>query len=312
MNNVLRRSLLVSAAALIALSLPAVAQDSPYGNGNLPGAGVNFETRLSNVEDQLRAFTGKVEQLEFALRRLDSTLQRMQADYEQRITKLETQAVQPAIVQAPPQPQVQQQPVRAPSPPSQTAHEEMVESTEAGNEPANPETSVRGSLGALRVQGERVTGAVKSPKAPPLPETPPDYGLTAQEQYDKAFSLLRQANYDEAEVAFKSFIDKNPKDKLLDNAKYWYAETFYVRSKFSEAAGAFADAYQQNPKGTKAPDSLLKLGLSLGALEKTQDACITLASLKKDYPNAPATIRARADQERSRLKCGSAPAAKKQ
>ncbi len=294
------RPLLLMALILGTAFVSAVAaQDGDPAYSRLSGMGVNFETRLSNVEDQLRALTGKAEQMEYALRRLDNTLQRMQADYDQRLTKLETAAVQPMIVQAPTQP------------PRQPHYEEAAETHESATEPTDSEASVRGSLGALRVQGDKVTGAVKSPKAPPLPETPPDYGLTAQEQYDRAFSLLRQANYDEAEAAFKIFIDKNPKDKLLDNAKYWYAETFYVRSKFSDAAVAFADAYQQNPKGTKAPDSLLKLGLSLAALDKTQDACTTLNELKKNYPNSPATIRARADQERSRLKCGAA-AAKKQ
>jgi TolA-binding protein len=43
--------------------------------------------------------------------------------------------------------------------------------------------------------------------------------------------------------------------------------------------------------------------MSLSSLEKTQDACTTLDALKSRYPNAPATIRSRADQERSRIKC---------
>ena len=130
-------------------------------------------------------------------------------------------------------------------------------------------TPVNGTLGALKLQDGQVTGAIDNPQSPPLPATPPDYGLTPQEQYDRAFGLLRQANYDAAEKAFKGFIDKNPNDKLLDNAKYWYAETLYVRGAFYDAAVAFADAYQQNPKGTKAPDSLLKLAMSLGNRNKT-------------------------------------------
>ncbi len=254
-------------------ALPALAQT--------PGTGVNYEMRLSDVEDQMRALTGKIEQLDYAVRRMDQTLQRMQADYEARLAKLET---------APPPP--------PPPPPAAK--------TSAGpdGEPASAETSVKGTLGAIKMQNGNVTGAVANPKSPALPETPPDYGLTPQEQYDRAFSLLRQADYDAAEAAFKGFIDKNPKDKLLDNAKYWYAETFYVRGKFNDAAVGFADAFQQNPQGSKAPDSLLKLAMTLGSLEKKQDACATLDSLKAKYPNAPATVRSRADQERGKLKCG--------
>jgi TolA-binding protein len=77
----------------------------------------------------------------------------------------------------------------------------------------------------------------------------------------------------------------------------------YVRGKFDESAVAFADAYQQNPKGTKAPDSLLKLGLSLSALNKIPDACVTLTELKNKYPTAASTIKTRAADERARLKC---------
>jgi len=148
-----------------------------------------------------------------------------------------------------------------------------------------------------------VTGAINKPEAPPLPDTPPDFGLTAQEQYDRAFGLLRQADYDGAEKAFQSFVDKNPKDKLIDNAKYWHAETLYVRGRFPEAATGFADAFQQNPQGTKAPDSLLKLAMSLAALNKPTDACTALGALKSKYPKASNSVKSRADEQRAKLKC---------
>ena len=153
------------------------------------------------------------------------------------------------------------------------------------------------------MQDGKVTGAVNNPQAPTLPTVPSDYGLTPQEQYERAFTFLRQADYPNAEQAFKSFIDKNPKDKLIDNAKYWYGETLYVRARFDESAVAFADAYQQNPQGTKAPDSLLKLAMSLGALNKNADACVALSELKTKYKDAPATVKSRAEEQRQRLKC---------
>jgi tol-pal system protein YbgF len=294
MNNVFRRLFLVPALVLLAAPLPSLAQEyAPPANG----AGTNYETRLSNVEDQLRALTGKVEQLDYTMRRYDQAVQRMQTDFESRLHTLESIPQTPAVVQAQPAPAAPRS--------AATAAPAVAETPEQGEEAANPETSVKGTLGALKMKDNKVTGGIAKPKTPPLPETPADYGLTAQEQYDRAFSLLRQANYEDAEKAFKSFIDKNPKDKLLDNAKYWYAETFYVRARFNDAAVAFGDAFQQNPKGTKAPDSLLKLALSLGALDKTQDACTTLIELKNKYPNAPSTIRSRAEQERVRLKCSS-------
>jgi tol-pal system protein YbgF len=251
------------------------------------------ETRLTAMEEQIRTLNGHIEQVEFALRRLDQTLQRVQNDNDQRLTRLES--AQAAAAAAP-------QPVAQPvAPPQQPVPLSQGQGQAA--QTAAPQVDINGTLGALKVQDGRVTGGVNNPKAPPLPATPPDYGLTPQEQYDRAFNMLREANYADAEQAFKNFIDKNPKDHLIDNAKYWYGETLYVRAHFDEAAIAFADAYQSNPQGTKAPDSLLKLAMSLGAVNKTSDACVTLSELKSKYPTAVSTIKSRAEDERKRLKC---------
>jgi len=116
---------------------------------------------------------------------------------------------------------------------------------------------------------------------------------------------LRNADYDNAETAFKGFLSKHPKDKLVDNAKYWLGETYYARNQFDAAAVAFADAYQTAPKGSKAPDSLLKLGLALAGLKKTDDACTTLTEVNNRYPNASTSVKNRTTQEMKRLKCKS-------
>lgn len=248
------------------------------------GVGANFETRLSGIEDEFRALNGQVEQLNYAIRRMDQAVQRMQTDYDSRLTKLETNVANlTTAAQAAP-----------PTPPAVAA---------VAGEINNP------PLASVKVQDGKVAGTtVANNGTPPLPETgnAADGGktLAPQDQYDRAFNYLRQANYDDAEKAFKAFIAANPKDKLIDNAKYWYAETLYVRGRFAEAAVGFADAFQQNPQGTKAPDSLLKLAMSLGAANKVDDACTALAELKAKYPNASPTIKTRAGEERTKLKCG--------
>ncbi|HEU0117526.1 MAG TPA: tol-pal system protein YbgF [Alphaproteobacteria bacterium] len=244
------------------------------------GMGTNYETRLQTLEDEMRALNGRVEQVEFAAKRLDQAIQRMQGDYDARLTRLEQQAAQ---AQAAPAPQAQTAPPPAAS--------------------SVPVADPTGTLGSLKTQNGRVTGGSVAPQATPLPDTPADYGLTPQEQYEQAFDILRKADYAGAEKAFKGFIDKNPKDKLVENAKYWYGETLYVQSKFNDASVAFADAYQQNPQGAKAPDCLLKLALSLSAMNKTPDACTALGQLKSKYPAAPVNIKSRATEERAKLKC---------
>jgi tol-pal system protein YbgF len=260
------RSLLLAA---LFVSMPAFAQQQQMG------VAANFETRLSALEDEMRALNGQLEQLTFSIRRLDQNVQRMQGDYDNRLTKLEASVTNlnndAAARAAAPQP--------------------------------TPGT-VDGSLGALKTQGGKVTGAINNPQAPVLPDVPADTEImTPQEQYDQAFNLLRQANYEDAEKAFEDFIANNPKDKMIDNAKYWHAETLYVRGRFPDAATGFADAYQQNTQGNKAPDSLLKLSMSLAAMNKTGDACTALAQLKVKYPNASPNVKSRAAEQRTKLKC---------
>ncbi|MDX9690481.1 MAG: tol-pal system protein YbgF [Proteobacteria bacterium] len=285
----------------LAVSAPvAFAQEE--GGGNTNYAIANMEARMATLEDQMRGLNGKVEQIDYATRRLSEVLQKMQGDLDVRLSDMErAQRQQAATTQSQASAQTQIAQAQAQTQPSVETPAETNGSEEA--EAEAPQQPVTGTLGGMTVRGDRVTGGTVNPKAPPLPQTPPDYGLTPQEQYDKAFALLRQASYGEAAQAFKRYIDKNPNDKLIDNAKYWYAETFYVRGKFSDAAVAFAEAFQQNPKGTKAPDALLKLGMSLGAMNKKDDACGTYDALKSKFPKASAAVKKRTEQERARLKC---------
>ncbi len=76
-----------------------------------------------------------------------------------------------------------------------------------------------------------------------------------------------------------------------------------MRKDYATAARTFAEGFQRYPDSNKAPDNLLKLGLSLSALDRRDDACITLAKLETEYPQVPANIKRRADQERARLRC---------
>jgi len=288
-------------AAVIICAVPAFALAQDAGGQNIPGAGANYETRLSGLEEEMRNLNGQLEQLQYSIRRIDQNTQRMQADTDARLTRLETaMAAQQQQAATPPVQLPTQTPVVIPT----TAPPLTVIQTPQPTQNAVADAPVNGTLGAVKMRDGRVTGAIDNPQSPPLPQVPADYGLTPQEQYDHAFGLLRQADYDGAEKAFKAFIDKNPKDKLVDNAKYWYGETIYVRGRFDEAAVAFADAYQQNPGGSKAPDSLLKLAMSLAAIDKTADACTSLTELRAKFPNANSSVRARAQEQRVKLKCG--------
>src|SRR5438132_1466413 len=105
------------------------------------------------------------------------------------------------------------------------------------------------------------------------------------------------------EAALKAFVEQHPRDPMAGNAQYWLGETYYTRGRFIEAASAFAEGYKRYPKGTKAPDELLKLGMSLARANQKQNACVALAQLDHDFPSPGAAIKDRATTEKKRLGC---------
>jgi tol-pal system protein YbgF len=126
---------------------------------------------------------------------------------------------------------------------------------------------------------------------------------SAPERYDHAVSLLRRSEYDEAEKALGAFITLYPSDPLTGNAQYWLAESYYVRGQYEKAAGGFLECYTKYPKSSKAPDSLLKLGMSLNQLGQKKEACATFDQLKRELPNASDGVKQLALTEAKRAGC---------
>lgn len=102
-----------------------------------------------------------------------------------------------------------------------------------------------------------------------------------ESQYRFATNLLVGNRYEEAAKAFAEFIKDNVKHKLAANARYWLAETHYVRGDYQRASVLFSQAYKLDEAGPKADDNLLKLALSLKNLGKDADSCKVLSSLKQ-------------------------------
>lgn len=123
------------------------------------------------------------------------------------------------------------------------------------------------------------------------------------EQYRYARSFLLSGDYDKAAATLKAFLAAHPKDVLAGNAIYWLGETYYARKQYSEAAMHFAQGFKRYPKSQKAPDNLLKLGMSFAKLGKRAEACASLFALKQRYPRAATYIRRAARGEARRLRC---------
>jgi len=161
----------------------------------------------------------------------------------------------------------------------------------------SPDGGARLDMGSL--PSERPRGA-----APLAPSPPPIEGEEAPKQlYETAYGYLLQRDYGAAEAAFDAFLKRHPNDALAGNAQYWLGETLYVRGQYRAAAGAFLKGYQTYSHSPKAPESLLKLAMSLQRLGQKDAACSSFGELSSKYPNAPQHVKTSAQVERQRAGC---------
>ena len=139
--------------------------------------------------------------------------------------------------------------------------------------------------------------------APLPPASPAGDGANPKQLYETAYGYLLQQDYGAAEVAFDDFLKRFPSDALAGNAQFWLGESYFVRAQYKPAASAFLKGYQTYGRSSKAPDSLLKLAMSLGRMGQRDAACSSFGELTTRFPAASADVKSRAVVEKQRVGC---------
>lgn len=147
------------------------------------------------------------------------------------------------------------------------------------------------------VRFDALTQRDETPKAPAAP------AQTDKQAYEAAYDLLVKTKYAAAEQAFRSFLKDYPKSNLAGNANYWLGETYYVRGQYDVAVGVFSDGLTKYETSAKAPDNLLKLGMTMARLNKKTEACGFLTLLPEKFPKASDSLKKRAVAEAKKLSC---------
>lgn len=124
----------------------------------------------------------------------------------------------------------------------------------------------------------------------------------AKTLYDQAYGSLVKREYQAAETYFTQFLKQHPSDPLAGPAQFWLGETAFVSGEYRQAADMFLKSYTTYPASEKAPESLLKLGLSLKRLGEGSAACDTFSELEQKFPQAQAVLQ-RAQAEKRRSNC---------
>ncbi|MCB2056121.1 MAG: tol-pal system protein YbgF, partial [Geminicoccaceae bacterium] len=126
-----------------------------------------------------------------------------------------------------------------------------------------------------------------------------------ESRFAAAMQLLQAGNLAAAEVAFARFERDFPDAPQAPTAAYWVGETFYTRGQYADAAATFARNYRQyGAEAERAPENLLKLGMSLAALGDAEKACASYDELERRFPDAGTAVRQTLERERRSAGCG--------
>ena len=290
-----------------------------------------LQLKIQSIENSLRSLTGRIEETIFRLQALSDQLVKVNEDVQFRLTRLESQSLAQAgqltggeandfsttsvasgttgpattpsgnnttVIPAPATPENPQVSANQPATGQQNtnlANNNLlgaIVTDESGNiVRANVGANVQGgatvpqapsTTQGASTQTANTTQAASAPRA--IPENP-------RIAYNFGREALLRRDFVLAETTFKTFLERWPQDTLAGNAAYWLGETYYADQKYSAAANAFIDTYTTYRTSPKAPDSLLKLAMSLGHLNNLSPACDALQALEDEFPDASQTTR---------------------
>ena len=283
--------------------------------------------RVQQLEEEIRQLNGRIEEMSFQLLQMQEQMRKTQEDNEFRFQELEKSengaAGKPAATAS----------NRAPS--AQPGQEDdvarIIDAPEAnqgagpGSGPASgagPGETTLGSIefdpsgnpvGASRNQDARnssgaLPGVETGSGAPRRGGGQTDPQQTASlgnenDVYQAAYGHVLSGDYQLAEREFNSYLETYPKGARAADANFWLGEAQYSQGKFNEAAKTFLNAHQSYANSPKAPEMLLKLGMSLAALDNKETACATMKEVSRRYPSAPRAVLGKVSSEQKRLKC---------
>lgn len=146
-------------------------------------------------------------------------------------------------------------------------------------------------------------GGIQQGGAPQVAVSP-EVSVSERGDLDRAIDDVKKGRFDQGEDRLRQFLNAYPGSPLEGEAFYWLGESQFIRGAFQNAARSFLDGYNRNRTGPNAPNSLYKLGVSLGRLGQVSEACLTLREVRKQFPTGPAELLDAADAESRSLNCG--------
>lgn len=125
----------------------------------------------------------------------------------------------------------------------------------------------------------------------------------SKELYQVGYQSILAGDYRAAEPIFRAFQERYPSDPLIADASFWLGESLYGQGRYREAAQAYMDVERNYNSTPRAPENMLKLGMTLAELNDDETACAVFAKVPQEYKQAEPAVLKRVVEEQKRLNC---------
>ncbi|MGH8119076.1 MAG: tol-pal system protein YbgF [Gammaproteobacteria bacterium] len=240
--------------------------------------------QLQALQAEIGKLRGQIEVNNHELEQLQEQQRSLYSDIDRRLQKLEGKSVPTTA------PAAETPPLEVMTP---------MESVEAAGTEAETGLTVETVSPPDQATAPALEEQAGSAEQPLAPSVDP---LEAQAEYQQAFSLLKQAQYDKAIGAFNDFLVQYPQSQYSENAQYWLGETYFVTRRYNEAITEYMKLLTNYPQSQKASNSLLKIGYSYYELKQDADARKVMQDVVQRYPGSTA-----AQDAEKRLQSSTAP-----
>jgi tol-pal system protein YbgF len=255
--------------------------------------------RVQQLEEQIRVLNGQVDGLTFQLTQMQEIVTRAEA----RLQAIEggggaAPAAAPAATDAVPSTEIPAQGVQ-PLP----GEAEFDPTFDDGTAPMD-------SLGQSGdpLVGTGSTGGIDLATGQPLdlsfdPAAQPSGNADADAQFTAGYEALVQGDYAFAEDQFSQFIELYPDNAKATDAANFLGDALIQRQAYGEAADVLLNAFQKAPDSPRAPDLLLRLGISLSGAGERETACRTFSEVDKRFTSLTPAFVTRLTEEKTRAEC---------
>ncbi len=122
----------------------------------------------------------------------------------------------------------------------------------------------------------------------------PELAVGEKSDFDAAEAALAAGNYAGAADMFATFQQAYPGGPLTGRAGLLRGEALEKSGDLKQAGRVYLDLFSTNEAGPLAPEALFRLGLILGQLGQTDQACVTLGEVGVRFPQNALVAQAQA------------------